>query len=51
MDAQWADWTVDGRLLVATTAGELQVRDGAEVVDLAGLEPDPRPPPAEAARW
>jgi hypothetical protein len=54
VDAQWADWTVDGRLLVATTAGELQVRDGAEVVwreDLAGLEPDPQPPPAEAARW
>ena len=54
VDAQWADWTVDGRLLVATTAGDLQVRDGAEVVwreDLAGLEPDPQPPPAEAARW
>jgi len=30
------------------------VRDGAEVVwrqDLAGLEPDPQAPPAEAARW
>ena len=24
---QWADWARDGRLLVATTAGELQVRD------------------------
>ena len=54
VDAQWADWTVDGRLLVATTAGELQVRDGAEVVwreGLAGLEPDPQPPAAEASRW
>jgi hypothetical protein len=54
VDAQWADWTADGRLLVATTAGELQVRDGVDVVwrdDLAGLEPDPQPPPAEAARW
>ena len=44
---------MDGRLLVATTAGELQVRDGADVVwreDLAGLEPDPQPP-ALATRW
>jgi hypothetical protein len=46
---QWADWAADGRLLVATRAGELQVRElrawqtPAEVVaDLSGLVPDPR---------
>ena len=52
----WADWASDGRLLVATTAGELQVRaaDGTTVVwrhDLAAMAPDPAPPPPEAARW
>jgi len=53
-DVQWADWAHDGRMLVATTAGELQVRDPADVVwelDLAPLEPDPQPPPTEATRW
>jgi hypothetical protein len=53
-DVQWADWAHDGRLLVATTQGELQVRAGAEVtwgIDLALLEPDPQPPPPEATRW
>ncbi len=51
---QWADWAHDGRLLVATDAGQLQVRDPTHVVwalDLAGLEPDPQPPPPEATRW
>jgi len=51
---QWADWAHDGRLLVATDAGELQVRDPTHVVwalDLAGFEPDPQPPPPEATRW
>lgn len=54
VDAQWADWTADGRLLVATAQGTLQVRVGPEVTwehDLAALEPDPQPPPPEAARW
>jgi hypothetical protein len=54
LDVQWADWAHDGRLLVATTHGQLQVRDGAEViwvVDLAPFEPDPQPPPPEATRW
>jgi hypothetical protein len=43
-DAQWADWSPDGRLLVATRAGELQVREesdwsapGVVVADLAKL--------------
>lgn len=57
-DVQWADWAADGRLLVATTDGELQVRDDpfdagaiAWRHDLAGLRPDPQPPPPEADRW
>jgi hypothetical protein len=29
---QWADWSGDGRLLVATLGGELQIREGDEVV-------------------
>jgi len=36
-DVQWADWDADGRLLVATRAGRLEVRDGTR--------------PAEALRW
>jgi hypothetical protein len=54
---QWADWTRDGRLLVATTDGELQVRedprDPAAVwrFDCASLLPDPAPPPALAHDW
>jgi hypothetical protein len=51
---QWADWSADGRLLVATVDGRLQVRRGAEVTwetDLAGLTPDPQPPPPQARRW
>jgi len=57
-DVQWADWSADGRLLVATTDGRLQVRAGdpraLEVVweaDLKPLEPDPQPPPREASQW
>jgi hypothetical protein len=57
-DVQWADWSADGRLLVATTDGRLQVRAGdpreLDVVweaDLTPFEPDPQPPPREAAQW
>ncbi|MGH8940428.1 MAG: hypothetical protein ACRDV2_13945, partial [Actinomycetes bacterium] len=55
-DVQWADWSADGRLLVATRAGSLQCRspDGLEVgweQDLARLAPEPVPPPPEAGRW
>jgi len=55
---QWADWHADGRLLVATMDGRLQVRDGpaddATVsfeLDLSGARPRPSPPPPEARRW
>jgi hypothetical protein len=48
---QWADWAADGRLLVATRAGELQIREAggwstaaAVAADLSQLGPDPRPP-------
>jgi len=57
-DVQWADWDRSGRLLVATTPGELQVRmapfDPSAVswrFDLSALGPDPAPPPGEALRW
>jgi hypothetical protein len=55
---QWADWDRDGRLLVATRDGKIQVweREGRDwkVVseqDLALLEPLPTPPPDWARRW
>jgi hypothetical protein len=53
---QWADWASDGRLLVATTSGALEVRDEPAAppswhVDLARLQPDPQPPPPEASAW
>jgi hypothetical protein len=57
-DVQWADWTADGRMLAATRDGRLQIRDvtgrGVAVrweTNLAPLEPDPTPPPADASRW
>ncbi len=56
--AQWADWDADGRLLVATTDGRLQIGDWSEKgltvvseVELGHLTPSPSPPPAEARRW
>jgi hypothetical protein len=55
---QWADWDRDGRLLVATRDGKLQIwnvdGEGSEVVfeeDLSLYEPNPRPAPAWAERW
>ncbi len=57
-DLQWADWDRQGRLLVATRCGKLQVRmpeaEPAEILfeaDLAPLQPDPAPAPEEARRW
>lgn len=57
-DAQWADWHSDGRLLVATRDGKLQIRgySGGPLAvewefDLRPLSPDPSPPPGEARRW
>ena len=53
---QWADWDAQGRLLVATDEGRLQIRDGANgsvqwEADENAFEPDPAPPPAEASVW
>jgi hypothetical protein len=50
---QWADWSRDGRLLMATADGRLQVRDEASLDvlwehDLAHLTPDPQSPPESA---
>lgn len=57
-DAQWADWSADGRLLVATTDGKLQIRDYSgratsvqSEMDLRSLTPNPSPPPNEAYQW
>jgi hypothetical protein len=58
-DVQWADWDAEGRLLIATADGRLQVRDytreglsvRADVADLRVLTPSPSPPPKEAHRW
>jgi hypothetical protein len=57
-DAQWADWSPAGSLLVATRAGALEVRDAPYGVDrtrwredLASLRPSPSPPPPEASTW
>jgi hypothetical protein len=53
-DVQWADWSRDGQLVVATIAGELQIRDGDEVpwrYDTSQDVPHPLPAPASAMEW
>jgi len=57
-ELQWADWDREGRLLVATRSGKLQVwnlnGDGPEILfeqDLSLIEPNPIPAPAWAQRW
>ena len=57
-DLQWADWDSEGRLLVATRCGKLQVRKlnaGHSITvfeqDLSLLEPNPSPAPPWAQRW
>ena len=57
-DVQWADWDADGRLLVATIPGRIEIRVLEAPVlrtvfteDLARLEPNPQPPPVEAGHW
>lgn len=55
-DVQWADWARDGRLLVATTDGRLQIRDATSAAvqwehSLADLTPTPQRPPREARQW
>ena len=51
---QWADWDKGGRLLRATTDGQLLAgaTDSAqEIVDLSRLVPEAGPPPDWANRW
>ncbi len=55
---QWADWDRRGRLLVATTAGRLEVREepwdaasGSWSVDVSEDRPEPSEPPSIARRW
>lgn len=57
-DLQWADWDAQGRLLVATRSGKLQIRvlqahhhDVVFEQDLCRLAPDPVPAPGWAAHW
>jgi hypothetical protein len=57
-ELQWVDWDREGRLLVATRSGKLQVwnlnNDGPKILfeqDLSLLEPNPIPAPAWAQRW
>ena len=57
-DVQWADWDAEGRLLVATIDGKLQIRELSDhhtlvrsEVDLGAVRPEPLPPPVEAHGW
>ncbi|HMB69235.1 MAG TPA: hypothetical protein VKU85_07975 [bacterium] len=55
-DVQWADWDREGRLLVATRDGRLQIRgaDARSIAfeeNLSGLKPDPAPAPDWAGEW
>jgi hypothetical protein len=57
-DVAWADWTADGRLLVAATDGALRIESltsaGLDTEwrhDLAELQPAPRRAPAWALHW
>ena len=58
-DVQWADWNSEGKLLVATVGGKLQIRELQDLdnekvtfeVDLAPGKPDPKPAPDWARDW
>jgi len=57
-DLQWADWSREGQLLVATRSGRLQIRElaanGFKIIfeaDLSSLEPTRAPAPAWAQHW
>jgi hypothetical protein len=57
-DVQWADWDAQGRLLVATRSGQLQIRDLPQSpqqvtweIDLAGEQPAPTVAPVWAQHW
>lgn len=50
----WADWDARGRLLVATRAGRLEIRNARNAVSHESVlewTPSPAPPPASARRW
>jgi len=53
---QWADWTFDGHLAVATVDGSLRILDGVEIrvvheTRIGNDEPKPRPAPEWASEW
>jgi hypothetical protein len=57
-ELQWADWDREGKLLVATRSGKLQIwnldDDGGKILfeqDLSLLERNPAPAPAWAHHW
>lgn len=57
-DCQWADWDLDGHLLVATRSGKLQVLnlegEDPKIMfeeDLSVLQPTPTTPPQWATCW
>lgn len=57
-EADWADWDHQGRLLMATSKGTLEVYrcqdtqlERVWAQDLRDLAPDPKPAPAWASRW
>jgi len=57
-EAQWADWSADGALLVATKQGSLEAHDWRAgrmrrifTQDLSGLAPDPGESPTWAHEW
>ncbi len=57
-DLQWADWSREGHLLVATRSGRLEMRslkgDRPNILfeaDLSNLEPNPAPAPPWAQHW
>jgi hypothetical protein len=57
LDAAWADWDHQGRLLVVTPDARLQLRDPEapnrvlREHDLSSLRPNPQPAPDWAHRW
>ena len=57
-EVAWADWDEGGRMLIATTGGELRIAeataDGLRTAwshDLSELSPEPLPAPGWATRW
>ncbi len=56
---QWADWNFEGKLIVATVEGKLQIRELQDLdnekvtfeADPAPGKPDPQPAPDWAREW